>query len=75
MVAGTTGPSAGFDQNRLYLGVGRQLTDYLRLEVDYLRSSWRATAAPTIPLATVASSSWHSTSDAEPLATGAPWGP
>ena len=33
----TTGPSAGFDQNRLYLGVGRQLTDYLRLEVDYLQ--------------------------------------
>jgi hypothetical protein len=32
----TNGPIAGFDQNRLYLGVGRQLTDHLRVEVDYL---------------------------------------
>jgi len=33
----SNGPIAGFDQNRLYLGVGRQLTDYLRIEVDYLQ--------------------------------------
>jgi hypothetical protein len=30
------GPVAGFDQNRLYLGVSRQLGPHLRVEVDYL---------------------------------------
>ena len=32
----TNGPIAGFDQNRLYLGVSRQLGPHLRVEVDYL---------------------------------------
>jgi hypothetical protein len=30
------GPRAGFDQNRLYLGVSRQVGPHLRVEVDYL---------------------------------------
>lgn len=30
------GPVAGFDQNRLYLGLSRQIGKHLRLEVDYL---------------------------------------
>lgn len=32
----TNGPIAGFDQNRLYLGVSRQIGKHLRVEVDYL---------------------------------------
>lgn len=32
----TDGPKAGFDQNRLYLGVSHQLTPWLRVELDYL---------------------------------------
>ena len=30
------GPHAGFDQNRLYLGVSRQIGPHLRVEIDYL---------------------------------------
>jgi len=30
------GPQAGFDQNRVYLGVSRQLGPSLRVEVDYV---------------------------------------
>src|SRR5262245_6327947 len=30
------GPHAGFDQNRLYLGVSRQVGPHLRVEADYL---------------------------------------
>ena len=30
------GPHAGFDQNRVYLGVSRQVGPHLRVEVDYL---------------------------------------
>lgn len=32
----STAPVSGFDQNRFYAGVSRQLTPNLRLEVDYL---------------------------------------
>ncbi len=30
------GPVGGFDQNRVYLGVSRQIGEHLRVEVDYL---------------------------------------
>jgi len=32
----SNGPIAGFDQNRLYLGVSRQIGKHLRVEIDYL---------------------------------------
>lgn len=31
-----TAPVSGFDQNRMFSGVSQQLTDHIRLEVDYL---------------------------------------
>lgn len=32
----TNGPVGGFDQNRVYLGVSRQIGEHVRVEVDYL---------------------------------------
>lgn len=33
------GPEAGFDQNRLTLGVSRQVTDHVRIQLDYLNQA------------------------------------